>query len=91
MPEKESTLEAELANSRAALVIVSHDRAFLERVTNRCFWLEHRRVRREEAQRDRLRDGLPDGVAMTTLPLRPTEVVREDLDELADLLAGAAA
>ena len=40
------TLEAELANSRAALVIVSHDRAFLERVTNRCFWLEHRRVRR---------------------------------------------
>ncbi len=40
------TLEAELASSRAALVIVSHDRAFLERVTNRCFWLEHRRVRR---------------------------------------------
>lgn len=53
--------------------------------------VEHRRVRREEAQRDRLRDGLPDGVAMTTLPLRPSEVVREDLDELADLLAGAAA
>ncbi|MBP6878900.1 MAG: ATP-binding cassette domain-containing protein [Phenylobacterium sp.] len=42
------TLEAELANSRAALVIVSHDRAFLERVTNRCFWLEHRKVRRLE-------------------------------------------
>ncbi|CAN7485796.1 ATP-binding cassette domain-containing protein [Phenylobacterium sp. LjRoot164] len=42
------TLEAELANTRAALVIVSHDRAFLERVTNRCFWLEHRRVRRLE-------------------------------------------
>ena len=40
------TLEAELANTRAALVIVSHDRAFLERVTNRCFWLEHRQVRR---------------------------------------------
>ncbi|HEY9235390.1 MAG TPA: ABC-F family ATP-binding cassette domain-containing protein, partial [Phenylobacterium sp.] len=40
------TLEAELASSRAALVIVSHDRAFLERVTNRCFWLEHRKVRR---------------------------------------------
>lgn len=53
--------------------------------------VEHRRVRREEAQRDRLRDGLPDGVAMTTLPLRPSEVLREDLDELADLLAGAAA
>ncbi|MBS0488836.1 MAG: ATP-binding cassette domain-containing protein [Proteobacteria bacterium] len=42
------TLEAELANSRAALVIVSHDRAFLDRVTNRCFWLEHRKVRRLE-------------------------------------------
>ena len=42
------TLEAELAASRAALVIVSHDRAFLERVTNRCFWLEHRKVRRLE-------------------------------------------
>jgi ATP-binding cassette subfamily F protein uup len=40
------TLEAELAASRAAMVIVSHDRAFLERVTGRCFWLEHRRVRR---------------------------------------------
>jgi ATP-binding cassette subfamily F protein uup len=40
------TLEAELASSKAALVIVSHDRAFLERTTNRCFWLEHRKVRR---------------------------------------------
>jgi ATP-binding cassette subfamily F protein uup len=25
---------------------VSHDRAFLERTTQRCFWLESRRVRR---------------------------------------------
>jgi ATP-binding cassette subfamily F protein uup len=40
------TLEAELAGTRSALVIVSHDRAFLERVTNRSFWLEHRKVRR---------------------------------------------
>jgi ATP-binding cassette subfamily F protein uup len=40
------TLEAELAASRAAALIVSHDRAFLERVTRRCFWLEGRRVRR---------------------------------------------
>jgi ABC transport system ATP-binding/permease protein len=40
------TLEAELAASRAAALIVSHDRAFLERVTNRCFWLETRVVRR---------------------------------------------
>jgi ATP-binding cassette subfamily F protein uup len=39
-------LEAELAASRAAALIVSHDRAFLERVTRRCFWLEHRQVRR---------------------------------------------
>ncbi len=42
-------LEAEIAQSRAAALIVSHDRAFLERVTQRCFWLEHRRVRRLDA------------------------------------------
>jgi len=42
-------LEAEIAASRAAALIVSHDRAFLERVTQRCFWLEHRQVRRLEA------------------------------------------
>jgi len=40
------TLEGELAASRAAALIVSHDRAFLERVTKRCFWLEMRAVRR---------------------------------------------
>ncbi len=40
------SLEAELASSRAAMVIVSHDRAFLERTTQRSFWLEHRKVRR---------------------------------------------
>ena len=39
------TLEAELQASRAAAMIVSHDRAFLERVTKRCFWLAHRQVR----------------------------------------------
>jgi ATP-binding cassette subfamily F protein uup len=39
-------LEAEIAASRAAVLIVSHDRAFLERATQRCFWLEHRKVRR---------------------------------------------
>jgi ATP-binding cassette subfamily F protein uup len=38
------TLEAMLAASRAAMLIVSHDRAFLERVTQRCFWLEDRRI-----------------------------------------------
>jgi ATP-binding cassette subfamily F protein uup len=40
------TLEAELATSRAAALIVSHDRAFLERVTRRSFWLEYRAVKR---------------------------------------------
>jgi len=39
-------LEAEIAASRSAALIVSHDRAFLERVTQRCFWLEYRQVRR---------------------------------------------
>ncbi|THD59107.1 ABC-F family ATP-binding cassette domain-containing protein [Phenylobacterium sp.] len=40
------TLEDELAASKAAALIVSHDRAFLERVTKRCFWLEYRQVKR---------------------------------------------
>jgi len=39
-------LEARLGRSRAAMLIVSHDRAFLTRVTTRCFWLEDRTVRR---------------------------------------------
>jgi ATP-binding cassette subfamily F protein uup len=39
-------LEARLAKSRASLLVVSHDRAFLNRITRRCFWLEDRRVRR---------------------------------------------
>jgi ABC transport system ATP-binding/permease protein len=38
------TLEAMLAASRAAALVVSHDRAFLGRVTGRCFWLEDRRI-----------------------------------------------
>ncbi|HEY2709018.1 MAG TPA: ATP-binding cassette domain-containing protein [Caulobacteraceae bacterium] len=38
------TLEAMLAASRAAALVVSHDRAFLERITERCFWLEDRRI-----------------------------------------------
>ncbi len=40
------TLEEELSASRAAALIVSHDRAFLERVTRRSFWLEYRQVKR---------------------------------------------
>jgi len=40
------TLEAEIAASKAAALIVSHDRAFLERVTGRSFWLEYRQVKR---------------------------------------------
>jgi ATP-binding cassette subfamily F protein uup len=40
------TLEAQIAACGAAMLIVSHDRAFLERVTDRSFWLEHRKVRR---------------------------------------------
>ena len=39
-------LEARLASSRAAVLVVSHDRTFLERVTQRCYWLESRKVRR---------------------------------------------
>jgi ATP-binding cassette subfamily F protein uup len=39
------TLEEQLSKSRAAALIVSHDRAFLNRITGRCYWLAHRRVR----------------------------------------------
>ena len=38
------TLEAQLRAARCAALIVSHDRAFLESVTQRCFWLEDRRI-----------------------------------------------
>ena len=43
------TMEERLARSRAAMLIVSHDRAFLTRVTTRSFWLESRKVRRLDA------------------------------------------
>ncbi len=42
-------LEARLGRDRAAVLVVSHDRAFLERMTDCCFWLEGRRVRRLDA------------------------------------------
>jgi ATP-binding cassette subfamily F protein uup len=38
------TLEQELRSRRMAMLIVSHDRAFLDRTTQRCFWLEDRRI-----------------------------------------------
>jgi ATP-binding cassette subfamily F protein uup len=50
------TLETQLVESRAACLIVSHDRAFLERVTRRCFWLEHRQVRRLDSGFSRFDD-----------------------------------
>jgi ATP-binding cassette subfamily F protein uup len=42
-------LEARLARVAAAVLVVSHDRAFLERVSSACFWLENARVRRLDA------------------------------------------
>lgn len=52
--------------------------------------VEHRRARREERQKERLRAGLGVGVELVELPRRDGEVLRKDLDELADELAGAA-
>jgi ATP-binding cassette subfamily F protein uup len=49
-------LEERLARSRAAVLVVSHDRAFLERVTTSCFWLESRRVRSLEGGFARFED-----------------------------------
>jgi ATP-binding cassette subfamily F protein uup len=42
-------LEQRIARARVSLLVVSHDRAFLARVTQRCFWLEDRTVRRLDA------------------------------------------
>ena len=39
------TLETMLRAFRGAALVVSHDRAFLNRTVGRCFWLAHRRVR----------------------------------------------
>ncbi|MGV3578285.1 ABC-F family ATP-binding cassette domain-containing protein [Brevundimonas sp.] len=38
-------LENEIINAKCAALIVSHDRAFLNRVTQSCHWLEGRKVR----------------------------------------------
>ncbi len=39
-------LESLIGRARSSILIVSHDRAFLERITQRCFWLESRQIRR---------------------------------------------
>ena len=41
-------LEAWLERSRCALVVISHDRAFLTRLTRNCLWLDRGHVRRAE-------------------------------------------
>lgn len=53
--------------------------------------VEHRRARREDAQRERLVAGLPDGVPLASLDRRDSEVTREDLGELGEVLAGVVA
>ncbi|HEX8232393.1 MAG TPA: ABC-F family ATP-binding cassette domain-containing protein [Caulobacteraceae bacterium] len=50
------TLERRIAQLKAAVLVVSHDRAFLERITRACFWLENRRVRRLDAGFARFED-----------------------------------
>src|SRR4051794_28571050 len=41
-------LEAELAASRSAMILISHDRRFLERLSNRTVWLDRGTTRRME-------------------------------------------
>jgi ATP-binding cassette subfamily F protein uup len=43
------TLESRILASRASILTISHDRAFLERITQTCFWLEGRQVRKLQA------------------------------------------
>mgnify|MGYP006274780387 CR=1 FL=1 len=42
-------LEARLAATKAAFVLISHDRAFLSRLTRATLWLDRGQVRRQEA------------------------------------------
>lgn len=42
-------LEERVSRSRAAILVISHDRAFLARTTRTCFWLSGRKVRRLDA------------------------------------------
>ena len=42
-------LESAIGRCRAAVLAISHDRAFLTRITKTCFWLESRKVRRLDA------------------------------------------
>lgn len=42
-------LEEHLANTRAGFVLISHDRAFLRRLTRATLWLDRGQVRRQEA------------------------------------------
>lgn len=42
-------LEDELARSRSAIVLISHDRRFLEKLTRRTLWLDRGRLRENEA------------------------------------------
>ncbi len=43
------TLEDRIRSFRGAVLVVSHDRTFLERVTQRCYWLYNRKVRQLDA------------------------------------------
>jgi ATP-binding cassette subfamily F protein uup len=40
------TLEEMVKAARCSILVISHDRAVLERTTQRCYWLEGRKVRR---------------------------------------------
>ncbi len=49
-------LEAELASSRAAFVLISHDRAFLKALTRATLWIDRGQVRRRESGFDGFED-----------------------------------
>jgi len=49
-------LEAELRETRAAFVLISHDRAFLRALTRATLWIDRGAVRRQETGFDRFED-----------------------------------
>ena len=61
-----AALEDAVSASRAAILLISHDRAFLERVTRQTFWLHNRRIQRLDkgfAAFDEWSDGIREAEA----------------------------
>ncbi|MEO1089483.1 MAG: ATP-binding cassette domain-containing protein [Pseudomonadota bacterium] len=57
-------LEERLASTRQAVVLISHDRAFLDRVATRCWWLDRGRIRALDVPFRELDAAIDDALAI---------------------------